>query len=45
MEGTLNRVVEEMKNVVVHHEETLTTTLIRHKKEMELVMGCLNKVE
>ncbi len=34
-----------MKNVAVCHEETLTTTLVKHKEEMELVMGCLKKVK
>jgi len=38
MDGTLNQMVEEMKNATVCHEETLTTTLVRHKEEMELVM-------
>jgi hypothetical protein len=38
MDGTLTQMVEEMKNAVVCHEEALTTTLVRHKEEMELVM-------
>ncbi len=29
----------------VCHEEVLTTTLVRHKEEMELIMECLKKVE
>jgi hypothetical protein len=38
-------VVEEMKNATIRHEEALTTTLVKHKEEMELVMECLKKVE
>jgi hypothetical protein len=38
-------VVEEMKNVIVCHEEALTTTLVKHKEEMELFTECLKKVE
>jgi hypothetical protein len=38
MDGTLTQMVEEMKNAAVCHEEALTTTLVRHKEEMELVM-------
>jgi hypothetical protein len=34
-----------MKIVIVCHEETLTTTLVRHKEEMESVTECLKKVE
>ncbi len=34
-----------MKNVAIHHEEALTTTLVRHKEEMELVTKCLKKVK
>jgi hypothetical protein len=34
MDGAFTRVVEEMKNVAIRHEETLTTTLVRHKEEM-----------
>jgi hypothetical protein len=38
--------VEEMKNAPVHdHEEALTTTLVKHKEEMELVKKCLKNVE
>jgi hypothetical protein len=37
--------VEEMKNVTFHHENTMTTTLVRHKEEMESMMGCLKRVE
>jgi hypothetical protein len=35
--------VEEMKNAEVCHEKTLTTTLVRHKKKMELLMRCKYK--
>jgi hypothetical protein len=45
MDGTFTRIVEEMKNAEVHHEVALTTRLVRHKEEMESVMGCLKKVE
>ncbi len=45
MDGAFTRVVEEMKNVAIRHEETLTTTLVRHKEEMQLVTECLKKVE
>jgi hypothetical protein len=38
-------VVEEMKNATIRHEEALTTTLVRHKKKMELMTECLKKVE
>jgi hypothetical protein len=34
-----------MKNVVVRHEEMLTTTFVKHKEEMKLVTGYLKKVE
>jgi hypothetical protein len=34
-----------MKNVEVPHEVMLTTRLVKHTEEMELVMGCLKKVE
>lgn len=34
-----------MKNVVVRHEEALTTTLVKHKEEMESITECLKKVE
>ncbi len=45
MDGTLIRVVEEMKNATFCHEEALTTTLVRHNKNMELVTKSLKKVE
>jgi hypothetical protein len=46
MDGTFTQMVEEMKNATIHHEITLTTTLLKHKKKkMELVMGCLKKVK
>jgi hypothetical protein len=45
LDGTLAGVVEKMKNVEVHHEVVLTTRLVRHKEEMELVTGCLKKVK
>jgi hypothetical protein len=45
MDGTFTRVVEEMKNAIVHHEEALTTTLVKHKEKMEMIMECLKKVE
>jgi hypothetical protein len=45
VDGTLIRAVEEMKNAAICHEEMLTTTLVRHKEEMELVTRCLRKVE
>jgi hypothetical protein len=45
VDGTFTRVVEDMKNVAVCHEEALTTTLVRHKKEMESIMECSKKVE
>lgn len=34
-----------MKNAIVHHEEALTTTLVRDKEKMEPIMECLKKVE
>ncbi len=34
-----------MKKAKVCHEKMLTTTLVRHKEEMESMMGCLKKVE
>jgi hypothetical protein len=37
--------MEEMKNVAISHEEMLTTTFVRHKEEMELVMGCLKNIK
>jgi hypothetical protein len=43
--NTLTQLVEEMKNAVVQHEEMLTTTLVKHKEEMESVVGCLKKVK
>ncbi len=45
VDGTLTWVVEEMKNATFCHEEALTTTLVRHKEDMELVMKCLKKVK
>jgi hypothetical protein len=45
VDGTFTRVVEEMKNVVVRHEETLITTLVKHKEKMESITKCLKKVE
>ncbi len=30
-----------MKNVIIQHEEVLTTTLIKHKEEMQLATNCL----
>jgi len=45
VDGTFTQVVEEMKNVVVRHEEALTTTLVKHKEEMESITECLKKVE
>jgi hypothetical protein len=45
VDGTFIQVVEEMKNVTICHEKTLTTTLVKHKEEMELVIKCLKKVE
>jgi hypothetical protein len=45
VDGTLTRVVEDMNNATFCHEEVLTTTLVRHKEEMELVMKCLKKVK
>jgi hypothetical protein len=38
-------VVEEMKNVTVDHGKALTTTLVKHKEEMESFTECLKKVE
>ncbi len=43
VEGMFNQMVEEIKNAALCHEEVLTTTLVRHKEEMELVMECLRK--
>jgi hypothetical protein len=34
-----------MKNVAIHHEEALITTLVRHKEEMESITKCLKKAE
>jgi hypothetical protein len=34
-------VVVEMKNVVIRHEKVLTTTLIKHKEEIESATNCL----
>jgi len=45
VDGTLTQVVEEMKNATFCDEEVLTTTLVRHKEEMELVTKCLKKVD
>jgi hypothetical protein len=45
VDGTFTQVVEEMENATICHEETLTTTLVKHKEEMELVMGWLKKVK
>jgi hypothetical protein len=45
VDGTFIRVVEEMKNATIHHEKTLTKTLVKHKEEMESVIKCLKKVE
>ncbi len=45
IDDTVIQVVEEMKKVEVCHEKMLTTTLVKHKEEMESVMGCLKKVE
>lgn len=45
MDGTFTRVVEEMKNATFCHEKVLTTTLVRHNEDMELVTKCLKKVE
>jgi hypothetical protein len=45
VDGIFIRMVEEMKNAVVRHEKMLTTTLVRHKEEMESMMGCLKKIE
>jgi hypothetical protein len=38
-------VVEEMKNAEIQHEEMLTTTLVRHKEEMDSMTRCLKKIE
>jgi hypothetical protein len=45
VDGTLIQVVDEMKNAAIGHEEVLTITLVKHKEEMESVMGCLKKIE
>jgi hypothetical protein len=39
VDGTFTQMVEEMKNATACHEEALTTTLVKHKEEMELVTG------
>jgi hypothetical protein len=43
MDGTFPQVVEKMKNAIICHEEVLTTSLVRHKEEMESVTKCLKK--
>jgi hypothetical protein len=45
VDGTVTQMVEEMKNVTIHHEKALTMTLVRHKKEMESVTKYLKKVK
>jgi hypothetical protein len=45
VDGTFTQVAEEMKSAIVSHEEALTTTLVKHKEEMELVTKYLKKVE
>jgi hypothetical protein len=36
--------MEEMKNATIWHEEVLTSTLVKHKEEMESITKCL-KIE
>lgn len=43
--STLIRVRGKMKMIVMQHEGKVTTTITKHKEEMELVKVCLKTIK
>jgi hypothetical protein len=39
------QVVEKMKTIIMQHEGKVTTTITKHKEEMELVKVCLKTIK